>query len=91
MLKVRSRRLIASRAQSPPKAPPKVTDPEINRIQAFKTDIIKLRLDLLEKICNNAASLKQQLPVISNFNEMTRYALNASASSVYLIDFGKKS
>lgn len=90
MLKVRSRRLIASRAQAPPKAPPKATDPEISRIQAFKTDIIKLRLDLLEKICNNAASIKQQLPVFSNFNEMTRYALNASASSVFLIDFGKK-
>jgi HD-GYP domain-containing protein (c-di-GMP phosphodiesterase class II) len=94
MLKVRTRRLVANRPQAPPLASPQAhplpTDIEINRIHAFKSDIIKLRLDLLEKICSNAGSIKQQLPVISNFNEMTRYALNASASSVFLIDFKKK-
>jgi HD-GYP domain-containing protein (c-di-GMP phosphodiesterase class II) len=86
IVKVRSKKVVAA----PRPAAPAATDGDLNKIQAFKTDIIKIRLDLLEKICSTAGSIKQQLPVISNFNEMTRYALNASASSVILIDVERK-
>ena len=50
----------------------------------------KTRLDLLDKICSNVRSVKEQLPVISCITQMTRYALNASASSLLLIDEEKK-
>jgi HD-GYP domain-containing protein (c-di-GMP phosphodiesterase class II) len=56
---------------------------------SFKPEYIKIRLDLLEKICSSAGSVRQKMPVIANFNEMTRYALNASASSVILINQNK--
>ena len=56
----------------------------------IQTEIINTRLDILEKICNNVRSIRQQLPVIISINEMVRYALNASASSMFLID-GEKS
>jgi len=46
----------------------------------------KTRLDLLDKICGNVRSVKQHLPVISCITQTTRYALNASASSLLLID-----
>lgn len=52
-----------------------------NNTQANKT-----RLDLLDKICSNVRSVKQHLPVISSITQMTRYALNASASSLLLLD-----
>ena len=51
-----------------------------------KTEVIKTRLDLLDIICSNAGSVKQQISVISTINEMTRYALNASVSSMLLFD-----
>jgi HD-GYP domain-containing protein (c-di-GMP phosphodiesterase class II) len=44
------------------------------------------RLELLEKICSNVRSVKQQLPLISSITQMTLYALNASASSLILLD-----
>jgi HD-GYP domain-containing protein (c-di-GMP phosphodiesterase class II) len=53
---------------------------------AQKTEASKARLDLLEHICNNILPARQQMPVISTINEMTRYALNASASSVLFKD-----
>jgi len=54
---------------------------EDNNTQANKT-----RLDLLDRICSNVRSVKQHLPVISCITQMTRYALNASASSLILLD-----
>jgi len=53
---------------------------------AQKTESSKARLDLLDNICNTIMPAKQQMPVISTINEMTRYALNASASSVLFRD-----
>ena len=50
------------------------------------TGVNNARLDLLNKICRNVRSVEQELPVISNITEMTRYALNASASSLFLFD-----
>ncbi len=50
------------------------------------TQVNKTRLDLLEKICSNVRSVKQHLPVISSITQMTRYVLNASASSLILLD-----
>jgi len=93
MFKVRPKRLIIKRPVGPPKAansapaPAQVTNQDVNKL---KSDIIKIRLDLLEKICTIAGSIKQQLPVIANFNELTRYALNASASSVTLFNQERK-
>lgn len=46
----------------------------------------KARLDVLDTICKDILSGQQQTPVISTINEMTRYALNASASSLLLFD-----
>ena len=51
-----------------------------------ETEGNKTRLDLLDKICRNVRSVKQELPVISSITQMTRYALNASASSLLLLD-----
>jgi HD-GYP domain-containing protein (c-di-GMP phosphodiesterase class II) len=51
-----------------------------------KTQANKTRLDLLDKICGNVRSVKQHLPVISCIAQTTRYALNASASSLILLD-----
>jgi HD-GYP domain-containing protein (c-di-GMP phosphodiesterase class II) len=51
-----------------------------------KTEASKARLDLLDNICINIMSAKQQMPVIATINEMTRYALNASASSLLIFD-----
>jgi HD-GYP domain-containing protein (c-di-GMP phosphodiesterase class II) len=56
------------------------------RHQIKETEGNKTRLDLLDKICRNERSVKQQLPVISSITQMTRYALNASASSLLLLD-----
>ncbi len=44
------------------------------------------RLELLDKICRNVKAIEQEMPLISNITEMTRYALNASASSPLLLD-----
>jgi HD-GYP domain-containing protein (c-di-GMP phosphodiesterase class II) len=49
-----------------------------------------VRLELLEKICNNVRSVKQQLPLISSITQMTLYALSASASSLFLLDEEKQ-
>lgn len=57
------------------------------RHAVFKvTDAMKARLELLDSICSNTRSVTEQMPVISTINEMTRYTLNASASSVLLCD-----
>jgi len=58
-----------------------VQNPKDNGTQANKT-----RLDLLDKICSNVRSVKQSLPIISCLTQMTRYTLNASASSLILLD-----
>jgi putative nucleotidyltransferase with HDIG domain len=59
---------------------------EAQDLENRETGVNKTRLDLLHKICRNVRSVEQELPVISNISEMTRYALNASASSLLLLD-----
>jgi HD-GYP domain-containing protein (c-di-GMP phosphodiesterase class II) len=54
------------------------------------TEAMKARLELLSQICHNASSIKEQMPVINTINEMTRYAINASTSSLLLIDEDNK-
>jgi len=58
----------------------------VQNINGDKNQAGKTRLDLLDKICSNVGSVKQHLPVISCISQMTRYALNASASSLLLLD-----
>jgi HD-GYP domain-containing protein (c-di-GMP phosphodiesterase class II) len=67
-----------------PKAPLKIPIPVIKKQEPIRT-----RLDLLDKICGNSRSVKQQVAVYSTILEMTRYALNASATS--MIIFGETS
>jgi HD-GYP domain-containing protein (c-di-GMP phosphodiesterase class II) len=50
-----------------------------------KQELIKTRLDLLDKICGNTRSVKQQVAVYTTILEMARYALNASATSMTLL------
>lgn len=59
---------------------------EVQNPENKETGVNKTRFDLLDKICRNVRSVEQELPVISNITEMTRYALNASASSLLLLD-----
>ncbi len=49
-----------------------------------KQETIRTRLDILEKICGNTRSVKQQVALYNTILEMARYALNASASSMIL-------
>jgi HD-GYP domain-containing protein (c-di-GMP phosphodiesterase class II) len=63
-------------------------DGDAKKVPTF--EVIETRLHLLEQICSSLKSAKQQLPVISSFNEIIRYALNASASSLVLLDSEKK-
>jgi HD-GYP domain-containing protein (c-di-GMP phosphodiesterase class II) len=58
----------------------------VQKLKNKETEGNKTRLDLLDKICRYERSVKQQLPVISSITQMTRYALNASASSLLLLD-----
>jgi len=58
----------------------------LQNLNEDKTQANKTRLDLLNKICSNLKSAKQHLPVFSSITQMTRYALNASASSLILLD-----
>ncbi len=51
----------------------------------------KTRLELLDKICSNVRSVRQHLPVISSITQMSRYALNASAATLILLDEDNKS
>ena len=85
MLKIRSKRLIKKGHQLRPQEadikPEKVPDP----IKKY-TGVNNARLELLDKICRNVRSVEQEMPVLSNITEMTRYALNASASSLLLLD-----
>ncbi len=64
-----------------PKKLPKIAIPVVK-----KHEIIRIRLDLIDKICGNSRSVKQQVAVYSTIIEMARYALNASASSMILLD-----
>jgi HD-GYP domain-containing protein (c-di-GMP phosphodiesterase class II) len=73
MLKTTSRRLIR-------RAHPAVT------YTTQKTEASKARLNLLDNICNSIMPVKQRMPVFSTINEITRYALNASASSILFRD-----
>lgn len=77
MLKLASRRIIKRIHQAVP---------QTAAGGAGRAEVIKTRLDLLDKIYSNVRSVEQQMPVISTINEMTRYALNASASSLFLRD-----
>jgi HD-GYP domain-containing protein (c-di-GMP phosphodiesterase class II) len=77
MLKLASRRIIKRIHQAVP---------QTAAGGAGRAEVIKTRLDLLDKIYSNVRSVEQQMPVISTINEMTRYALNASASSLFLCD-----
>ncbi|MFC1902207.1 HD domain-containing phosphohydrolase [Chloroflexota bacterium] len=66
-----------------------MADSKAEKVQDPKkkdTELNNTRLNLLDKICRNVRSVEQKLPVISNITEMTRYALNASASSLILLD-----
>jgi len=58
----------------------------VQNLKDNNTQANKTRLDLLDKICSNVRSVKQHLPVISCITQTTRYALNASASSLILLD-----
>ncbi|MBN1176727.1 MAG: HD domain-containing protein [Dehalococcoidales bacterium] len=51
----------------------------------------KTRLELLDKICSNVRSVRQHLPVVSCIAQMSRYALNASAATLILLDEDNKS
>ncbi len=64
-----------------PKKLPKIAIPVIK-----KQEIIRTRLDLLNQICGNTRSVKQQVAVYSTILEMARYALNASASSMIIFE-----
>ena len=85
MLKVRSRKLIKKGHRMSPQVagsnPEKVPAPKKKG-----TEVNNARLDLLDKICRNIRSVEQELPVISNITEMTRYTLNTSASLLLLLD-----
>jgi hypothetical protein len=59
---------------------------EAHNLNHKESAVNETRLDLLDKICKNARSVKEDLPVISSITEMARYALNASASSLLLLD-----
>jgi hypothetical protein len=50
-----------------------------------KQELIRTRLDLLDKICGNTRSVKQQVSLYTTILEMARYALNASATSMILL------
>jgi len=85
MIKVSSRRLIKKGHQMRPQ----VTDSKIDKMPDSKKkdlEVNNARLDLLDKICRHVRSTEQELPVFSNITEITRYALNASASSLLLLD-----
>jgi HD-GYP domain-containing protein (c-di-GMP phosphodiesterase class II) len=58
----------------------------VQNLKEDKVQANKTRLDLLNKICSNLRSVKQHVPVISSITQMTRYTLNASASSLILLD-----
>jgi HD-GYP domain-containing protein (c-di-GMP phosphodiesterase class II) len=59
-------------------------------LQGNDTGIKNTRLELLEKICTSVRPVKQRLPVISSITQMARYALNASAASLFLLDEDNK-
>ncbi len=65
-----------------PKKLPDISKIAIPRKQAT----IRTRLDVLDKICSNTRSVKQQVVVYSTILQVARYALNASASSLILFD-----
>jgi HD-GYP domain-containing protein (c-di-GMP phosphodiesterase class II) len=68
-------------------AQPIVDEPDKLKIPVIivkKQELIRTRLDLLDKICGNTRSVKQQVVVYSTILEMARYALNASATSMTL-------
>jgi HD-GYP domain-containing protein (c-di-GMP phosphodiesterase class II) len=93
MLRTRPRRLIIKRPSPAPTTASGSAQPLVQPIREsnnFKSDIIKVRLDLLEKICSSTGSLRHKTPIITNFNEMVRYALNASASSVIILSPDRK-
>lgn len=85
MLKVRPRRIIKKGHQMRPQ----VADSEAKKVKdptKKDSEVNNARLNLLNRICRNVRSVEQELPVISNITEMTRYALNTSASSLFLLD-----
>jgi HD-GYP domain-containing protein (c-di-GMP phosphodiesterase class II) len=51
-----------------------------------KQELIRTRLDLLEKVCGNTRSVKEQVAVYSTILQMAKYALNATASSMILFE-----
>ena len=63
----------------------RANDTENSPTNKDKYDIAFLDLDLAGWH-QRLLELRQQMPVISTINEMTRYALNASASSMVLFD-----
>lgn len=46
----------------------------------------KAKLDLLDRIWRKVTSVKEEHPLVASITQMTRYALNASASSLLLFD-----
>ncbi len=59
--------------------------PKINIPVVRKPELIRTRLDLLDKFCATIKSVKQ-VAAYATIIEMARYALNASASSMVLFD-----
>jgi hypothetical protein len=74
-----TRNKVAQPIVDEPAKPLKIPIPVIK-----KQELIRTRLDLLEKICGNTRSVKQQVVVYTTILEMARYALNASATSITL-------
>ena len=61
--------------------------PDLSRMNIpKKVELIRARLDVLNKICHNTRSVKEQVAVYSTILQVARYALNASASSMVLFD-----
>jgi len=62
------------------------TRTEVENIQDREIEVRKTTLDLLDKIWTKIGSAKQANSLIAGITRMTRHALNASASSLFLID-----
>jgi len=58
----------------------------MQKLISSEAEVYRTRLDLLDKICGKASSLKQAHQLIASITQMTQQALNASASSLLLLD-----
>jgi putative nucleotidyltransferase with HDIG domain len=58
----------------------------MQNLREKETMINNMNFDLLDKIWRKVGSAKRSDTLISSITQMTRYALNASISSIYLLD-----